>query len=470
MRWFSRWLRKIRVNKRRLKQTGMALLVLSPFLIAGIYYIGGFRYTYLKNIEKRGEVVFVTRNSPTTLYERQDGKLSGFEHDLAIAFAKYLKIKPRFVIEDSIPSILSAVSTGKADIAAAGLTKTELRRERFLFGPAYQEVQQQVVCRRNNNGVPKNIADLAGKKLVVAAGTSYVERLQQLKKRYPELTWKVDHKSDTELLLWKVWKRKIDCTVSDSNIAAINQRYYPELYTAFNISGNDALAWAIPRNAGRLQSALDDWMEDFIASGKLKVLLERYYGHLDDFDYVDTRRFRNKIQTVFPKYRKTFQSAARKHGLDWILLAAVSYQESHWNPRAKSPTGVRGMMMLTLTTASQMGVKSRLDARENIRAGAKYLAGLRDRLPDSIKEPDRTWMALAAYNLGYGHLQDARDLTKLMNKNPNRWIDVESVLPLLSQKRYYKILKHGYSRGYEAVQYVDRIREYRAILHKYMLG
>lgn len=220
----------------------------------------------------------------------------------------------------------------------------------------------------------------------------------------------------------------------------------------------------------KLQQALDQWMSGFKESGGLNDLLERYYGHLDDFDYVDTRRFRNKIRTTLPKYSRWFRLAAKKHKLDWMLLSAVSYQESHWNPRAKSPTGVRGMMMLTLSTAGQLGVDSRLDPESNIYAGARYLAELRDRLPDSIKEPERTWMALAAYNMGYGHLDDVRILTRSLGKDPDRWVDVEAVLPLLSQRKYYKSLKHGYARGYEAVQYVTRIREYRDILRKYMLG
>jgi membrane-bound lytic murein transglycosylase F len=449
----------------------MILIALSPFLFAaGYYYLTDYRYTVLRNILKRGEIVVVTRNAPTTYFEGANEEYAGLEYDLANAFADYLGVKPRFVVEDSVINILHSLDFGKADVAAAGLTVTDLRSEKYLFGPSYQQVKQEVVCRRNHNGVPHNPEDLEDKQLVVQAGTSYIEQLQKLKRQYPAISWQVDTESDTELLLRKVWKRQIECTVSDSNIFAIVRRYYPELYPAFNLSEDDSLAWALPEDAVRLQSALDDWMDEFRESGKLSDLLERYYGHLDEFDYVDTRRFRNKIHSTLPKYRRWFQQAARKQGLDWILLSAVSYQESHWNPRARSPTGVRGMMMLTLTTASQLGVDSRLDAKSNIHAGAKYLAQLRDRLPESIKEPERTWMALAAYNLGYGHLDDARKLAERLGKDPNRWVDVESVLPLLSQRKYYKTLKHGYARGYEAVQYVSRVREYRDILHKYMFG
>lgn len=471
MRWYSRLACNIQSYSDRIFQAAMALLALSPFLVAASwYYLTDYRYTVLRDIQKRGELIIVTRNAPTTFFEGSNEEYAGLEHDLGIAFAVYLNVKPRFVVEDNVSSILNAIETGKADIAAAGLTVTDLRSKKYLFGPSYQEVKQQVVCRRNHNGVPHSIDELADKQLVVPEGTSYVEKLQRLHRKYPKLTWQVDPDSDTELLLWKVWKREIECTISDSNIIAINQRYYPELYAAFNLTEDDPLAWALPRDAVRLQSVLNQWMSEFKETGGLNDLLERYYGHLDDFDYVDTRRFRNKIHSTLPKYRRWFRQAAKKHGLDWLLLSAVSYQESHWDPRAKSPTGVRGMMMLTLTTAAQLGVDNRLDPKSNIHAGAKYLAQLRDRLPDTIEEPQRTWMALAAYNMGYGHLDDVRILTRRLGKDPDRWVDVESVLPLLSQRKYYKTLKHGYARGYEAVQYVSRIREYRDILRKYMSG
>jgi membrane-bound lytic murein transglycosylase F len=150
--------------------------------------------------------------------------------------------------------------------------------------------------------------------------------------------------------------------------------------------------------------------------------------------------------------------------LDWQLIAAQSYQESHWNPRAKSPTGVRGMMMLTLETSRLMGLKNRLDAKASIFAGTRFLASLHQNIEDGVAEPDRTFMALAAYNLGYGHLQDARQLAKKLGQSTDTWRSIRSVLPLLQQKKYYQNLSYGYARGEEAVQYVDRIRSYHKIL------
>ncbi|MBD3669753.1 MAG: membrane-bound lytic murein transglycosylase MltF [Gammaproteobacteria bacterium] len=436
-------------------------------LLLWFFYLTDWRHQVLDGIQERGELVAVTRNAPTTYYEDQNGRYAGIEHDLVISFADYLGVKARFILKDTVEDIFDSLDEGKADFAAAGLTKTISRQDKYLFGPSYQSVEERLVCRRNHNGIPDSVEELAGKVLVIPNGTSYVDRLEKLKREYPQLEWVEEPGADTEQLLRQVWLRKIDCTVSDSNILSINRRFYPELYPAFQLNEHDDLVWVLPDNARHLKKEMDNWLEDLSESGQLNDLIERYYGHLDGFDYVDTRKFRNRIKSTLPKYHTWFRQAAKQYDMDWMFLAAVSYQESHWNPRARSPTGVRGIMMLTLPTAKQMGVKSRLDAKSNIFAGAKYLARLRSRLPESIKEPERTWMALVAYNMGYGHLRDARNLAERLGKDPNRWIDLEQVLPLLSQKAYYTTLKHGYARGYEAVQYVGRIREYHDILLQY---
>ena len=452
----------ILIQKKLLWYVPIALFILLLLL----FFIASYskQSAFMAQIKARGEIVVVTRNAPTTYYERHNGQFAGIEYDMVTAFAQHLGVKPRFIIKDTVDEILTSIKKNEADFAAAGLTMTELRGGHYLFGPTYQEVRQYVICRRDNKKLPKSIEMLPDIKLLVSANTSYVERLQELQKEYPKLQWSQQTDWDTELILEKVWQGKLDCTVADSNIFDINRRYYPELTSVFPISEETPLAWVMPKPEEHLRLAIYDWFSEFKSSGKMEVLLDRYFGHLDQFDYVDTQRYIKKIKKTLPKYRKWFQQAAKKHRLDWTLLAAQSYQESHWNPRAKSPTGVRGMMMLTLPTARQLGVKSRLDAKSNIFAGAQYLANLRKRLPKHINEPERTWMALAAYNLGYGHLRDARKLTKQQGKNPDKWIDLESTLPLLSQKRHYRSLTHGYARGSEAVDYVNQVRDYRDIL------
>lgn len=416
----------------------------------------------LDNIQQKKILTVVTRNAPTTWYEGREGD-AGFEYELAKSFAAYLDVELKLVTQDSISGILDMLKQGQADIAAAGLTRTPERENGFLFGPAYQKVTQQVVCRRGG-ARPKNVKELVDVDLMVPANSSYVERLQSLKSRYPDLHWRENASLNTESLLEQVWKKELECTIADSNIVAINRRYFPELSVRFDLGEPQSLAWMLPADAAHLRDKVNTWYGMISKNGDLAALKEKYYGYIEVFDYVDTRALVRRIKQLLPKFRPMFEEAGLRYGLDWTLLAAQSYQESHWNPRAKSPTGVRGIMMLTLTTAKEMGIKSRLNAKENIMGGAKYLAQMKKRLPQSIIKHDREWMALAAYNIGFGHMRDAFVLTKRLQKNPDLWTDVSTVLPLLGRRKYYRTLKHGYARGWEPVRYVKRIRDYQDII------
>jgi len=422
------------------------------------------QHTVLTEVVKRGELIVVTRNAPTTYYQVRNNQYAGIEYDMVRAFTKYLNVKPRFIVKDTVEEIFTALSSGEADVAAAGLTITDLRKEKYLFGPSYQSVNQKVICHRQARQIPKSMDEFKDQQLHVSSGTSYAEQLMALQKDYPTVMWQQNPDWDTEYLLQQVQKKKLDCTIADSNIFAVNQRYYPQLSAAFDLSDQAPLAWVMRKNSGNLHNKITEWFQAYKEQGHLDATVNRYYGHLDEFDYFDTQKFRQRIKKRLPKYRKWFMQAASKQKLDWRLLAAQSYQESHWNRRAKSPTGVRGIMMLTLPTARQLGVKSRLDAKSNIFAGAKYLNQLKKRLPKQVKEPDRTWMALAAYNFGFGHLIDAMQLAREMDKSPELWVELEEVIPLLSQRKYYRKLKHGYARGGEAISYVKQIRDYRDIL------
>lgn len=455
--------------KRKRVLLSAGILVIGLISSLGIWAPNGFfPFSYLVNseyideIRNSGKLIVLTRNAPTTYYEGRDGP-EGLEYDLINDFARGLSLEVTFIVKENVSEILQALQAGEAHIAAAGLSNTVIRERNFLFSPAYQEVSLQVVCRRERF-LPQNIDDLKGINLWVPSGTSYSEKLHSLKSSYPFLQWKETGSKNTEQLLEMVWKSEIDCTIADSNIVEINRRYFPELMVAFNISEESGLVWLLPVKAYGLQQVVGQWLEQMSLDGTLEEYLDRYYGHIDLFDYVDTRRFSKRIKSRLPKYRQYFEEAADSYNLSWTMLAAQSYQESHWRPRAMSPTGVRGMMMLTLPTAKEMGIKSRLNAQQSIMGGAKYLAQLRQRLPENIVEPDRTWFALAAYNVGLGHIYDARTLATDLGKNPDKWSEMATVLPLLSQEKYHRKLKHGYARGSEPVNYVNRIRDYTDLL------
>lgn len=414
--------------------------------------------------KKIKELVVLTNNSPTTWYEGRDGP-AGPEYELINSFAAYKKINVKFIVMENIGDVLTAIRAGKGDIAAAGLTRTDPRlKEGMIFGPVYQRVKQQVVCRRNNGKVPRNASELVAKKIKVVGGSSYVETLAGLKRNYPELSWDAQQDTDTAQLLRQVWLKKIDCTLADSNIVSINRRYYPELVVAFDVSDSQGLAWVLTKDSASLSVDLNAWFDSIQKNGELDVIREHYYGHVTVFDYVDMRKYANRIKSRLPAYRKYFEEVAGVEDLQWTLLAAQAYQESHWNPSARSPTGVRGLMMLTQNTAKSVGVKNRLDPAESIRGGAKYLRRMLKRIPETVKDKDKLWFALAAYNVGFGHLRDARTLAVRLGKNPDLWLDIKEVLPLLMQKKYYKTLRYGYARGTEPVRYVERIRNYFQVL------
>lgn len=324
----------------------------------------------LEKIKAKGELVVLTRNAATTYYKSREGYL-GVEYEMAKAFADSINVKARFILKDDVSDLFSSLNNGDADFAAAGLTHTKNREINFLFGPSYQMVSQQLVCRRGGKK-PKKLENLTGITIHVPASSSYVEQLKKVKNIYSEIEWQEVNDIDTETLLKKVWLKKVDCTIADSNIVAINRRYYPELLVRFDVAEPEPLAWVFSHDDNALKELVNAWFIEYKLSGKFEEVMHRYYGYIERFDFVDTRAYQRKIKTHLPKYKNIFITAAAKYQLSWTLLAAQSYQESHWRSKAKSPTGVRGMMMLTQITAKELGIENRLDPRASIMGGANY--------------------------------------------------------------------------------------------------
>ena len=409
-----------------------------------------------------GELRVVTRNAPTSYFLDSHGLPAGPEYEAVAAFAEFLKLPLRIMTVDTTAEVLAMLTEGEADLAAAGLTMTE-QREYLRFGPPLRQVNEQMVCRRGRP-VPAQISDLGDRTIAVTEDSSYLETLQALQQEHPSLRWTV-LPAPTEQLLEQVWNRSLDCVVADSSIVNFNRRYFPELVVAFDLSEARPQAWAVSEGSRALRKRILQWFNSAPGNQTMARIERRYFEFLPEFDYVDVRAFTRRIKQRYKKYEALFASSAEAHGLDPYLLAAQAYQESHWNPGAVSPTGVRGMMMLTLNTARSLGVKDRHDAAQSIAAGAVYLASLRARLPDSVLGKDRDFQALAAYNVGPYHLDDARTLAARLGEDPDRWSSLREVLPLLANERYYRDLPYGYARGSEPVRYVSRIRNFRDILH-----
>ncbi len=422
----------------------------------------------LEKIKKRGVVNVVLLNSSSCYYIGANGA-AGFEYDLVSDYAKHLGCDLNITTVHTVKEALKLAKSPSIDIVSATLTKTPKRKKIYNFGPTYFEVQEQVVCNRalhKQERFPKDIEDLATVSLDVGQSTSYEETLHSLIADGFDINVTVVPDLATEELLERVSKGKVDCTVADSNIYAINLRYFTNLSMAFNISGTEELGWIIPKGASALKQDMYRWINRLNQSGKMIELKDHYYSYIFLFDYYDKKMFYKRVKMRLPKYKKYFLEAQKRYNIPWTLIAAQSYQESHWNPRAKSFTGVRGLMMLTLRTARLLGVKSRLDPRQSVLGGAKHLKELLRLLPNSIKGENRLKYALAAYNIGMGHVEDAMVLAKKMGLNQNSWADLKRALPKLSQKKYYKHLKHGYARGSEPVRYVESIYDYKDILEK----
>ncbi|HHJ4328352.1 TPA: membrane-bound lytic murein transglycosylase MltF, partial [Klebsiella pneumoniae] len=338
------------------------------------------------------------------------------------------------------------------------------RQTQALFSRPYLEVTPQVIYR-NGQRRPSRPTELVGRRLLVLQGSSHAEQLAGLQQQLPELQFEASNDVEVVDLLRMVDEGQLDLTLIDSNELAMNQVYFPNVRVAFDLGGARNLSWAVA--AGDDRSLLDE-IDRFLAraehNGLLQRLKERYYGHVDVLGYVGAYTFAQHLQQRLPRYEADFRKAAQKHQTDWRLLAAIGYQESLWTPDATSKTGVRGLMMLTQATAEAMGVANRLDPRQSIAGGAKYFTLVHGGLTEDMSEPDRTWFALAAYNIGIAHLSDARKLAVAEGLDPNKWLDVQKMLPRLAQKQWYSKTRYGYARGGEAVSFVRNVRRYYDIL------
>lgn len=412
--------------------------------------------TQLSKVKQAGELHVETTFGPANYYI-EGNRPTGLEYELLKAFSEYIDVKLVMHPHYSLKKMLKQQGNDNIALIAAGLNSTQERLKLYETGPSYYQVKSLLIYRKGSLR-PRKIEQVKDP-IYVIKGSSHEEYIQQLQKKYPELNLTYKTFPDQEILFKNLEDGNIKLALTNDTTLSQYQYYYPHLAKAFTLQSNLDVVWLMPKsNDDSLANAVLEFFSMMQANGKLEQLKEKYFGHIDSFDFVDTRIFLRRAQSQLPKYEQLFKQYAGD--LDWRLLAAVSYQESHWNPRAKSPTGVRGMMMLTWPTAKQYGVTSRINAEQSIRGGATHLSRLIKRLPDTIPEHERPWFALAAYNIGYSHLMDARKITNNLGQNENSWYEVKEVIPLLQQEKWYKYTEFGFARGNEAVKYVSNIRKY----------
>ena len=410
----------------------------------------------LQNIQQAGELHVKTLYGPANYY-LEGNTPSGLEYELLKLFSDYLGVKLTIHPHYSLQSMLEPNEKSPVSLLAASLTRTDERLLTYKMGPSYYQVKQLLIYRKGSLR-PRNLQQIVDP-IYVVKSSSHEEYVRQLQRQYPELNLTYKTFPDEDILFSNLEDGKIKLAMADDTSLSQHQYYYPHLAKAFELKQERDVVWMMPKSRDdSLANAVLEFFTIQQANGTVEQLQEKYFGHIDTFDFVDTRTFLRRVETQLPKYEPLFRQYAGQ--LDWRLLAAMSYQESHWNPKARSPTGVRGMMMLTWPTARSFGITSRIDADQSVRGGAAYLAHLINRLPDTISEHEKPWFALAAYNIGYSHLLDARSLADKLGKNKNNWTDVKEIIPLLQQRKWYKHTRFGYARGNEAVKYVSNIRKY----------
>ena len=413
--------------------------------------------TRLEHIRETGVLRVASIYGRTTCYTGPEG-LVGYECALVQGIAKNLGVTAEVLFTHTPADAVQAVLDGRADIAAAALTAKIPQRELLRFTRAIDRSAPQLVFRMGNVR-PKTPADLDGR-LLVSEGAGHSAQMAALTAVAPALRAELTNSYDAEDLLFQVASGDLDYTIASSALVAINERYYPQIRTAFDVGEAEDVVLAVKLDG---DTGLADAAEGYLSSisGKeLARLHDRYYGHVEELDYFSAVQVANHMQSRLPSYLGLFKAAGERHGIDWRLLAAIGYQESHWNPHAQSYTGVRGLMMLTNDTALRYKVSNREDPAQSIEGGARVLADLLEKIPPEVQEPDRTWMALAAYNQGLGHLLDARQLTAARGGNNLHWVDVRDTYPLLSRPRWAKAAKYGFARGREAVDFVANVRAY----------
>lgn len=436
----------------------LALICLSALMSCDIR-----QKNQLESIQEKGYIKVYSRISPTTMSVGEQG-FSGFEYELVKLFAEDLGVRVQIVTHNDIAKILKEVEEGQVDFAAAGLTVTKQRQKHLRFGPPYQSITSKLVYLKGTSR-PRDFSQV-DEQLTVMANSSHSEDLLAMQEDYPNLSWVERSDLTSQDLLDQVLSGETKYTIIDSNELDLMRQVHPELAVAFSVSEPENLAWAFSENGDNsLFIKAIEFFGRIREDGTLPYLIERYYGHLSKFDYVGSRAFHRSIDSKLDQFKPYFYEAAGDD-LDWRFLAAMSYQESHWDPDARSPTGVRGLMMLTLDTAGQLGIENRIDPKQSIMGGAEYFRLMKQKIPDRITDPDKTWFALAGYNVGFGHLEDARRLAEAAGKNPDKWLVVKKFLPLLRQKKWYSKTRYGYARGDEPVKYVNNIRRYYQVLKK----
>ena len=391
-----------------------------------------------------------------------------FELELLRRFAASLQLPLQLKFYPTDAQILKALLRGEVYMAAGGLIVNAQKQQLLKFSTPYHEAEQ-ILLYRMGRRKPEELADLQTGTLEVASGSHQEQLLKQLRRdALPDLSWVSSEQDKSRLILPRLNDGEFDFAITSRLEYERNRVYYPYILPGMSLSEKQPIAWATPRTFDdSLLQAANRFLAQQAQTGELQELINKHSQTIKPRSFVEQRAFWKSVKQRLPKYEHLFRQAAAETDIDWLTLAAIGYQESHWKPQAISPTEVKGIMMLTKAAAEQLKLSDRTDPKQSILGGARYLVWKAAKIPERIQGDDRLWFALAAYNVGFGHLEDARILTQRQGGDPDLWEEVKQRLPLLSKKKYYETLKHGRARGQEPVTYVENVRYYQSLLSWY---
>ena len=438
----------------------------------------------LDEIKNRGRLIAIVDNSSTS-YFIYKGQPMGYEYELLNLLAEDLEVDLEIVITSDLEEAFEKLNKGEGDIIAHNLTVTKERQEFLDFTLHHNEVKQVLVQRKPKNWrdlklhqieekLIRNPLDLGGKKVLVRKASAYYSRLQNLSEEIGEDIDVVEDLGDveTEEMIRKVAEGEIELTVADEDVARLNAVYYPNLDVKTEISFPQKVAWGVRKNSPELLNAVNDWISRMRKTTDYYVIYNKYFKNRSGMRKLANSTYSSINGNQISPYDKHIKEAATKLDWDWRLLAAIVYQESKFNPEAESWMGASGLMQLMPETAEIFGAEDPQDPRQNIMAGANYLKWLDDFWQDEIPDPEeRVKFVLASYNVGQGHVLDARKLASKFGKDPQVWEEnVETYLNLKSDPKYYTdpVVKLGYCRGSEPVSYVKSIMR-RAVRYKQLI-
>jgi membrane-bound lytic murein transglycosylase F len=466
-KWLSRLRNALRVV---LITVAAALFAWLPFHVYERMDAGAVAYTRERVQDRNAQPTLRVgvMVHPTVYYLDPNGERTGLEFDLANAFAITRRSSVEWKTFANPDDARASLARGELDFVAIGAYDTgaqtsSLGNEALSTKTRYRESAWTLLYTPQKYE-PKSLAELLPKRVVVSSRIFSHPRFATIQKQNPKVEFVADTRNDDEALIASVGDDEVPYAIVEDDTFNASRHFHYDTQRAFTVQPPLSRVWLFASRSESLRDEADQFLQRVVREGTIAHVLDRYFGFPQSRRGADFEIFSERIGTVLPRYSDWFKEAQERYGIEWRLLAALAYQESHWNAVASSETGAHGLMQFTEDTAKRYGVDRR-DPYSSIIGGARYLMELkRDGLPPRISEPDKTWLALAAYNIGLAHVENARILAQRAKKNPDAWIDVRRQLLTLTRPEISEQFKTGPCRCGMPVDFVESIRAYYDIL------